>query len=179
MFNGFNGADADEKGSWHEPDFVLAYLVSSLVNLAGTPLGVTLMVKGVVITGTLMSEREYLETLTRMLQSQVRRSLSGLNEEDREMAEAAFDLTDLTEDFYPDSKEEIEEGEEVDFEMGMQIISHVHLKDPMVISPQPSISFTDGIFPIMRIRLSNIDGWMLGTSMPGFGDLLDDGGIRH
>lgn len=176
MFNGFDGPGGDEAGPWQEPDLVLTYLVSSLVNLAGTPLGITLMVKGVVITGTLMSEREYLSTLTQMLQSQVRRSLGALSAEEREMAEAAFDLTDLTEDFYPDTDDD---PDEEDFEMGMQMISHIHLKDPIVISPQPAIGFTDGIFPIMRIRLSNVDGWMLGTSMPGFGDMMDDGGIRH
>ncbi len=176
MFNGFEGPGGEEQGFWQEPDLVLTYLVSSLVNLAGTPLGITLMVKGVVITGTLMSEREYLTTLTQMLQAQVRRSLGALSAEEREMAEAAFDLTDLTEDFYPDVDDD---PEDEDFERGMQIINHIHLKDPMVISPQPAIGFTDGIFPIMRMRLSNIDGWMLGTSMPGFGDIIDDGGIRH
>lgn len=170
MFNGYEGPD--EENFWQEPDFLLSYLVSSLVNLSGAPLGITLMVKGVVITGTLISERDYLSTLSRMLQTQIRRSLSGITEEERKMAESAFDLNDLTEDFYPT------EGDEVD-EVDIHPIQYLHLRDPLIVSPQPSVGFTQGAFPVMRIRMTTIDGWILGTSLPGFPDFADDHGIQH
>lgn len=150
--------------SWQEPDIILSYLVSSLVNMAGAPVGVTLLVKGSVLTGTLISEREYLETLTEMLQSQVRRSLMSASEDERRAAEAAFDLTDFVEDFYPNDDDDDEDGF---VSPGFAPLFHLHLKDPVVVSPQPAVGFSDGMFSVMRIRLSNIDGWMLGSSLPG------------
>ena len=154
--------------AWEEPDYILTYLVSALVNIGGAPLGVTLMVKGTIITGTLMSEREYLDTMTAMLQDQVRSALSELPSQEREMAESAFDLRDLIEDSYPD---EDEDGDEDDDEMPTMDLVHLHLRNPMVLSPQPSIGFSEGPMPVMRIRLAQVDGWMLGASIP---DDLDD-----
>ncbi len=180
MLNGLEFDNTDDGFSWQEPDFVLSYLVSSLVNLGGAPLGITLMVNGSILTGTLMSEREYLETLTAMLQSQIRTSLSGLSPEERKMAENAFDLTELTEDFYPDVDEaEDDSVEDEPLGPGMTTIKFIHLKDPIVVSPQPAIGFGEGLLPVMRIRLSMVNGWMLGTSVPGFSDMPDDNGIRH
>lgn len=174
MFNGFDTPPDDF--SWQEPDIILSYLVSSLVNMAGAPVGITLLVKGTILTGTLISEREYLETLTDMLQGQIRRSLVGASEDERRAAEAAFDLTDFLEDFYP-SMDEDDEDEEDGFP-GFTPLFHLHLKDPVVISPQPAVGFTEGVFSVMRIRMTNIDGWMLGSSIPG---LPPHGGseIRH
>jgi hypothetical protein len=166
MFDNFNGFPAFGMGgdeAWDEPDFLLSYLVSSLVNLGGAPVGITLLIKGTVISGTLMSEREYLETLSNIMQQQVRDALANLPKKDRELAEKAFDFRDLTEDFYP-------EGEEDD-EAEPEPLVFLHLHSPAVISPQPVISFSSGLFPVMRIRLSTIDGWMLGASMP---EDLDD-----
>lgn len=154
--------------AWEEPDLILSYLVSSLVNMGGAPLGVTLMIGGTVITGTLMSEREYLDTLSGMLQSQVRDALAALPENEREAAESAFDLRDLTEDFYPDVEADDDDDDD---EVPATDLMHLHLGNPLVISPQPAISFAQGPLPVMRIRLANIDGWMLGTSIP---DDLDD-----
>lgn len=183
MFDGFDGPGSSESFSWMEPDFVLTYLISALVNLAGAPLGITLLVKGTILTGTLVSEREYLTILSDMLQSQIRRTLSGLSEEERNIAESAFDLTDLLEDFYPDLNEEEddEEDDEGDFDsmIGVNPIYHLHLKDPIIISPQPSITFSDGVFPVMRIRIANIDGWMMGASIPGMMGPGHNSDIRH
>ena len=166
MFDNFNGFPVFEPGdeAWNEPDFLLSYLVSSLVNLGGAPVGITLMVKGMVISGTLMSEREYLDTLTSIMQQQVRDALSTLPKDEREMAENAFDFRDMVEDFYPDMDDE-------DEERGPEPLSFRHLRNPTVITPQPGVSFSSGALPVMRIRLANIDGWMLGASMP---EDLDD-----
>jgi hypothetical protein len=182
MFDGFDGPGATENFSWMEPDFVLSYLISALVNLAGAPLGITLLVKGTILTGTLVSEREYLTILSDMLQSQIRRTLSGLSEEERTVAESAFDLTDLLEDFYPDlGEDENPEDEDEDFDsmIGVNPIYHLHLKDPIIISPQPAITFSDGVFPVMRIRIANIDGWMMGASIPGMMGPGHSSDIRH
>lgn len=184
MFDGFDGPESSENFTWMEPDFVLSYLISALVNLAGAPLGITLLVKGTILTGTLVSEREYLTILSEMLQSQIRRTLSGLSEEERTIAESAFDLTDLLEDFYPsedDDGEDNEDGDEDDFEnvMGVNPIYHLHLKDPVIISPQPAITFSDGVFPVMRIRIANVDGWMMGASIPGMMGPGHNSDIRH
>jgi hypothetical protein len=162
--DGFPGMFGDDEFSWHEPDFLLSYLISSLVNVGGAPLGITLMMKGIIITGTLMSEKEYLDTLSDMLQSQVREALASLPEDDRKIAEQAFDFRELTEDLYPD------EGDDDDDDMP-ETLFFLHLKNPLVVTPQPSIGFSSGPFPVMRIRLTHIDGWMLGASIP---DDLDD-----
>ncbi len=186
MFDRFDDPESSETYSWMEPDFVLSYLVSALVNLAGAPLGMTLLVKGTILTGTLVGEREYLDILSDMLQSQIRRTLTGLTEEERTIAESAFDLTDLLEDFYPDMGDDDEdetdenEGDE-NFESMISVnpIYHLHLKDPVIISPQPSITFSDGAFPVMRIRIANIDGWMMGASIPGMIGPGHNSDIRH
>lgn len=182
MFDGFDGPGSSEN-SWMEPDFVLSYLVSALVNLAGAPLGMTLLVKGTILTGTLVSEREYLTILSEMLQSQIRRTLTGLSEEERGIAESAFDLTDLIEDFYPDMGDDENDGEDDDEDLdsmiGVNPIFHLHLKDPVIISPQPAITFSDGVFPVMRIRIANIDGWMMGASIPGMMGAGHNSDVRH
>ena len=149
-------------------DYILTYLVSSLVNMGGAPLGVTLMVNGTLITGTLMSEREYLEMMTAILQEQVRAALAMLPEKEREMAESAFDLRDLTEDFYP---EESGEDDDDDSDMPTMDLVHLHLRNPTMLSAQPPFGFSEGPLPVMRIRLAQVDGWMLGTSIP---EDLDD-----
>ena len=61
----------------------------------------------------------------------------------------------------------------------MNPIIHLHLKDPVIISPQPAITFSDGVFPIMRIRLAKVDGWMMGTSIPGKMGPSFNSEIRH
>ncbi|HLV35073.1 MAG TPA: hypothetical protein VKY59_08175, partial [Spirillospora sp.] len=166
MFDNSSSFPPFDDVNWNEPDFLLSYLVSSLVNLGRAPVGITLLIKGMVLSGTLMSEREYLNTLSSLMQRQVRDALNTLPKQDREIAEKAFDFRDLTEDFYPDDGDEDE-----DEESGPEPLSFLHLRNPVIVSPQPVVSFSSGLFPVMRIRLSNIDGWMLGASMP---EDLDD-----
>jgi hypothetical protein len=166
MFGDFDFSDMFASGGGlQDSDMILAYLVSSLVNMGGAPMGVTLMVKGTVITGTLMSEREYLDTLSHILQAQVREALLALPDSERKMAESAFDLREFEEDFYPDDEDEAGEDD-----VPPELI-HLHLKNPLIVSPQPSIGFGSGPLPVMRIPLAQIDGWMLGASIP---DDLDD-----
>jgi hypothetical protein len=168
MFDNFNGFSfMPDDFDWHEPDFLLSYLVSSLVNVGGAPLGITLLVKGVVITGTLVSEKEYLDTLSSILQEQVREALGLLSDEEREMAEKAFDFRDLTEDSYPTGDDDDDDPEDDQ----PDALYFLHLRNPLVVSPQPAVGFSNGPFPVLRLRMTHIDGWMLGASVP---EDLDD-----
>ena len=44
----------------------------------------------------------------------------------------------------------------------LPIIRHLHLKDPTILQPGPPISFSHSQISIIRIRLTAIDGWMIG-----------------
>jgi hypothetical protein len=168
----------DENSFWHEPDFLLADLVSSMANKGGMQLGVTLMVKGVVLTGTLVSEREYLAALSEMFTSQAKKSVPTPSKAELRAIEEAFDFNMLTEDSYPgdddlpdmdlDDGAEEDRDDEVDdedeFPIGPTPVRHLHLKDPTILLPQPAITFAHGEISIMRLRLTAIDGWMLGRA---------------
>ena len=47
-----------------------------------------------------------------------------------------------------------------DFDITM--IRHLHLKDPVIVFPHGILSLTESPLPIMRIRLTTIDGWLMG-----------------
>ncbi len=61
--------DYMDSGYWAEPDFLLADLVSLMANKMGAHLGMTLMIKGSVLTGTLVGEREYFDTINRLFKT--------------------------------------------------------------------------------------------------------------
>lgn len=186
ILGGMGGGDSH----WLEPDFLLATIVSGMVNVGGVELGITLYVKGPIITGVMIGEREYLAKLTEIFKTQMQKSLAGLPPEHRQVAEAALDFTTMIEDSYPDAAfgdkvdedyadEDEDMGDEDDAPLAMPIL-HMHLKDPVIIHPQPSISFLDSLLPIMRIRLTSIDAWMLGKVDMVPPDFPEDvSGIRH
>ncbi len=177
--------------SWLEPDFILAHLVSAMANIGGVELGVTLLVKGAVITGNLVGEREYLQRISEMFREQAKRTLAALPEDQRKIAEQALDFTMMFEDDYPEFDENTPDDEaddadydEDDGDEGMPDLSppiqHLHLKEPIIIHPQPAIGFLESALPIMRIRLTAIDGWMLGkVDMVPSDFPPDNGGMRH
>jgi hypothetical protein len=207
MNNEFMSGDND---FWQEPDFLLADLVSGLVNKGGMELGVTLFVKGLVITGTLVSEQGYLQAISSMFATQAKKSMRNPTRQDLEETEAAFDFTGLAEDvditdlygereeFDDDSSQEpfddelnarhtdtsefdgldeFESFEEME-ERKYPAIRYLHLKDPSIIQPQPAVSFTHSQVPVLRIRLTAVDGWMVGrvtieSPIPGM-DEYDD-----
>jgi hypothetical protein len=163
----------DVSGFWQEPDFLLADLVSAFVNRGGMQLGITVFMKGMVITGTLVSEREYLSTMSKMFAKQARKSLLHPTPEELKATEELFDFTGLTEDERADR--ENDESEDEDFDEGevhVPTIRHMHLKDPVILQPQSSISFSQSQLPIMRIRLTAVDGWMMGKVT--LDDSMDD-----
>ncbi len=175
MFNEFGaGGDSD---FWQEPDFLLADLVSGFVNKGGMELGITLFVKGLVLTGTLVSEQDYLKAISGMFATQAKRSLVNPSKQEIKNTEEVFDFTGLAEDVdltelygqrdaeFDDEvveEEEPVEAEPEDDERTLPSIRYLHLKDPVIIQPQPAVSFTHTQVSILRVKLTTIDGWMVG-----------------
>ncbi len=181
MFNEFgNSGGGDDSDFWQEPDFLLADLVSGFVNKGGMELGITLFVKGLVLTGTLTSEQDYLKAISGMFASQAKKSLVNPSKQEIKNTEEVFDFTGLAEDVdltelygerdaefddepvEPDEEEfEVPEEDEED-DRTMPSIRYLHLKDPVIIQPQPAVSFTHTQVSILRVKLTTIDGWMVG-----------------
>ncbi|MBI1281815.1 MAG: hypothetical protein GC179_27065 [Anaerolineaceae bacterium] len=177
MFNEFGGGDAD---FWQEPDFLLADLVSGFVNKGGMELGITLFVKGLVLTGTLTSEQDYLKAISGMFATQAKKSLVNPSKQEIKNTEDVFDFTGLAEDVdltelygqrdaefdddtaEPDEHEFEAPDEPDDDDRTMPNIRYLHLKDPVIIQPQPAVSFTHTQVSILRVKLTTIDGWMVG-----------------
>ncbi len=172
MFDDYFAADSD---FWQEPDFLLTDLVSGLVNKGGMELGITLFVKGLVMTGTLTAEQEYLKAISGMFASQAKKNLVNPSKNDLKATEEAFDFTGLAEDvdlteLYGERDEEFndegpDEEDLKDFEPeepATPPIRYLHLKDPVIIQPQPPVSFEHTPVSILRVKLTTIDGWMIG-----------------
>jgi hypothetical protein len=174
MFND----NSNESGFWQEPDPFLVDLVSGFVNKGGMELGITLFMKGQVVTGTLVSEQDYLNAMSDMFAAQAKKSMVKPTKEELRATEDVFDFTHLAEDVDPSQfLPEMEDDEEDDFDldsMPMPAIRHLHLKDPVILQPQPSISFSHSQISIVRVRLTAIDGWMIGK-VTVEDDSLDDG----
>jgi hypothetical protein len=68
--------DFDLSAFWQEPDFLLSDLVSLMANKADSQMGITLMVKGAILTGTLVGERDYLRRVNDMFKRMARVSLA-------------------------------------------------------------------------------------------------------
>jgi len=163
---------------WQEPDFILTDLVSLMANRMNAELGITLMVRGTIMTGTLIGERDYLAAVSKMFKRITRDMLDKPTAEDIQSIEEAFAFDDLAEDFYPPGDPE-ETGlpdilpmDELpiasaisEAAAGLPPIRFLHLKDPVIVSPGSSMAFRDSALPIMRIRLNQIEGWMLGRVM--------------
>lgn len=143
---------------WQEPDFLLNDLISLLVHRAGVELGVTLFVKGLVMSGTLVSEQTYLESLSGAFMSKVREAMPELPEQDLERMREALDFTDLASEDLID--------EELD-SYGVVPLRYLHLKEPVIISSNNALGFVDSDVPIMRLRMNMVDGWLLGRAIQG------------
>ena len=174
--------DFDLSAYWQEPDFLLTDLVSLLANRSDSQMGITLMVKGAILTGTLVGEREYLRRVNDMFKRMARETLTKPTKADLESIDEAFGFDELIEDDYPEPGEEDEEA----LGVGPNVqeaspIRHLHLKDPVIIYPGSTLSFMDSALPILRIRLATIDGWMLGriSVIADDDDDLPDVGFIH
>ncbi len=144
---------------WQEPDFLLADIVSFMANKLEVGLGITLMCRGAVYTGTLVGEREFLRQANDLLKTLVRDSLPGASRAELKEVDSAFIYDRLFEDQYVDPNAPDDEAADA---YHPQPIRFLHLQDPVIIYPGSTISFTESALPIMRIRLTEIDGWMMG-----------------
>ena len=98
-------SDIDLSAYWQEPDFLLAELVSLLANRADSQLGITLLVKGAILTGTLVGERDYLNRVNTMFKQMARESLVKPTKDDLASIDDAFGFDELVEDNYTDDAE--------------------------------------------------------------------------
>jgi hypothetical protein len=150
-----------ESGFWQEPDYFLADLISGFVNRGGMQLGLTLFLHGTIITGTLISEQEYLNAMSDMFTGRAKQAMVRPSVEELKATNEAFDFTGLAEDI--DAPELDDDEDENDFsEPKYPTIRFLHLKDPVILQPHSSISFSHTPVSILRIRLTEIDGWMIG-----------------
>ncbi len=186
---------------WDEPDVVLTYIVTALVNSMGLEMGMTLMVRGLVVSGTVVSERSYLENVTQTLLNHVNFTGADMPEEARESLKDILDVRSLAEfdigDYMPavpfDGDDDFDtemlaklplngvEDEDDDIDDMPPPLMYIHLKDPVVVAGEPPIGFGEGSDVVIRLRLTSIDGWILGKLTPNMPDFLDfdDDDIKH
>jgi hypothetical protein len=138
-------------------------------------------VKGAVITGTLVSEQDYLEAMSSTFANQAKKALVKPSAKELKQTEEAFDFSHLAEDvdidpdltgmgFNPFE----DDGFEDDLTPpDLPLVRHLHLKDPVILQPGPRASFAHSPISILRLRLQVIDGWMLGKVSADADD--DDG----
>lgn len=168
----------DVSAYWLEPDYILTEIVATLVNVMGMPVGVTLFTNGMVMSGILVSEREYLQALTGTFQEIVRSSLDQVD--DPEAIDDLMELLDFTSIGETIPPEELIAMSDDDLPDKPEVVRHLHLRDVVVVAPQPAVVFTSGPMPISRLRLTAIDGWMLGQTLePEDGEPLPSDEILH
>ncbi|MEL6151079.1 MAG: hypothetical protein AAFV33_19650 [Chloroflexota bacterium] len=175
---------------WDEPDIVLTYIITALVNGMGLEMGATLMARGLVISGTLTSEKAYLDNISDMLMRQVQFDDESVPEEVREGLKdllnlrslAEFDLHDMAATIAEDMDDDDDDFDDMDDIDLPPPVTYIHLKDPVIVAGEPPIEFGEGSNVIIRLRLTTIDGWMLGKISPDAGamfDFHDDDEIKH
>ncbi len=164
FFSSMMGDGVTADGFWLEPDFLLSDIVRTVVNVMGAEIGVTLFMRGMVLTGTIVSEQIYLSELTRVFRERFKAGLAQLDEDAAKAILEALDFRDLAETSVTlnDDDHDDDNDEVMDFPAP---IRYMHLRDVTVLSPMPSITFWDSILPIMRVRLTSLDGWLLGQSV--------------
>lgn len=149
----------DEKAYWQEPDFLLSDIVHLMVNLAELEIGVTLFIKGMTVTGVLTSERNYLQNLSDTFRKRIQINRKGMSKQEQAEFDAMFDFTHLSESRIA---QEIDAEDGIVMPSGSSSIRYLHLKNPIVVGAQGVMNFAQGDTPYMRLRLTMIDGWMLG-----------------
>ncbi len=147
--------DNSEAAFWQEPDLLLGLLVSFLANKLSAEFGITLMVRGTVLTGTLVSERTYLTLVSDLFKSLAHQAIGEPEGEVAKALEAAFDFADMAED--ADDGRADGEADAV-----FPPIRFLHLRDPFILYPGAAMSFSESPLPILRLRLTEVDGWLPG-----------------
>lgn len=168
--------DFDTSAFWQEPDFLLTELVSLFANALDAEMGITLMVGGAVISGTLIGERAYLKAVAGLVKRLSRDLLEKPTPEDLDAITGVFEPDRLVEDLLPAVTDEDGDatGIETDLLTQPPPLRYLHLKDPILVQPGTALGFADSELPIMRVRLTQIAGWIVGHANVLSDDALDD-----
>lgn len=126
-------------------DFYLQYF-SYLANVVGLGMGITVSVKGQLISGTTVSHNQYLE----LLRSQFKDANSAFEKETADLIDRIINplFAQL------DDETEIEPLE-------FDEIKYLHLRDVSVLQDGKQVNI---VGPIMRIRLDAVDGFFIGSA---------------
>lgn len=156
-----NTSDFDMSAYWNEPDFLLADIVNAFVNMSELEVGVTLFVKGKTITGTLVSEKQYLRDLSKTFRNRVQvKKTSKFTKQDSAELNKMFDFTELSESNVADQLDEFGMDRTKEF----PAIRFLHMKNPVMVGTNGIIDFGQMPSTYIRVRLTQIDGWMLGQA---------------
>ncbi len=179
----------DVAAFWQEPDFLLNELVSLFANALDAELGVTLLVGGAIVSGMLVGERAYLRAVNGLVKRLARELAEKPTPEEMEELLTAFSPDRLSEDVLaavmdsdgPEAAMAVEI--ETDLLTGQPPLRYLHLRDPILIQPGAMLHFGDSELPIMRLRMAQIEGWIVGRasliSSDAFDDAFPPGGIVH
>jgi len=155
----------DESGYWQAPDFILTDIITTMVNMMEMPIGITIFMKGMILSGSLVSERHYLGSLSAVFQA-----LASASFEEDETGEMDGDDNILNGN--DDDISDEAEADVIDFDALYKMkkasvvpVRFLHLRDAMVLYPGASIGFRHSILPIVRIRIQSVDGWILGQAL--------------
>jgi hypothetical protein len=140
--------------NFNEPDHLLAALVT-LVNKLGGDTSITLSMKGTILSGQLISGKEYFKLLS--IGTATANTTNDAGKEFKDALAIAFVAATKK---YPqidgDNTEEVEKA------YASMTMTYLHIKNVFII--------TGNIFPsprnIWRLRLSEIDGWSLNLTLP-------------
>ena len=166
----------DPAAFWQEPDFLLTELVSLFANALDAALGITLMVGGAIISGSLIGERAYLKSVNGMVKRLSREMLDKPTREDLDAITGVFEPERMVEDLLPAVTSANGETTEIETDLLNQPppLRYLHLKDPILIQPGTAINFAGSELPIMRVRLTQVEGWIVGHANVLSNDALDD-----
>jgi len=130
--------------NWQEPDGILQSLVT-LVNEGRISLTITLIVNGTIVSGSVISGQEYTEAM---------KDIFALGVPDAPEDSASRVLEAIAEKLSPQLSSSAGTAHDT------QLTAFIHLKDMRRLGD--NLKFTDAEFPVWRVRLSAIDGWMIG-----------------
>jgi len=179
--------DFDPVAFWQEPDFLLTELVSLFANALDAELGVTLLVGGSVVSGTLIGERAYLKAVNGLVRRLSKDLLDRPTPEDLEAITGVFDPDRMVEDMLPGVVSDDQTGPTLELETEQMSqpapLRYLHLRDPILVQPGAMLSFGESELPIMRVRLTQVEGWIVGRASVLSHEALDDafppGGLIH
>lgn len=141
----------DEFAIQHQSDWVLQALIG-LINRNKWSFDFTLHIKGTVLTGTAIDGAEYFEGLGRAFNQGLKAAAVAAGIEYNDESGGRDMFKGVITDVYSSSEDQ-------DDDSG-SIVSFIHLKNVTIISPS-NLSFSSKM-AYWRIKISDVDGWMLG-----------------